>query len=210
MNVLFALPLLLLTADEPRWKLAAEPEGVKVYSRDRDGDVKEMKAIGLIDASPQEVWKIIRDYENYPKAMPYTELAKVVATEGDGKVIWFYSVINAPLVDRRDYVIKLTDESDWKEGKGQLKVSWTAWNEKGDKQVAEKENMVRVKLNDGSWTLEPREDGKKTFATYYVYTDPGGSLPKFIVNKANGTAVPEVFNAIKKGVLADREKAAKK
>ena len=52
------------------------------------------------------------------------------------------------------------------------------------------------------------KDGKKTFATYYVYTVPGGSIPVFIINQANGMAVPKVFDSIKKVVIDKR--AAKK
>ncbi len=213
MNLLLALPLLVLSADkEPAWSLAAEDEGIKIYSRQKEGEsVAQMKAMGVIDATPHEVWKAIRDYPNYPKTMPYTEDSKVLAREEGDKTIWFYSVVNAPLVDRRDYVIKIVDESDWKDGAGFLKVTWTGWNETGtDKAVPEKKGYVRVKINDGYWLLEPRESGKKTFATYYVYTDPGGSLPKWIANKANGTAVPNVFAAIRKVVADDRAKAAKK
>ncbi len=214
MNLLIPLSLLLLTADkepakEPAWSLAAEDEGIKIYSRQKEGEsVAQMKAMGIIDATPQEVWRAIRDYPNYPKTMPYTEDSKVIARENGDKTIWFYSVVNAPLVDRRDYVIKLTDESDWKDGAGYLKVVWTGWNEK-DKGMPEKDGYVRVKINDGYWLLEPRESGKKTFATYYVYTDPGGSLPKWIANKANGTAVPNVFAAIRKVVANERAKAPK-
>ncbi len=217
MNLLLALPLFLLSADkapvkeaaaEPPWALAAEDQGIKIYSRQKEGEsVAQMKAMGIIDATPQEVWKAIRDYPNYPKTMPYTEESKVLAKENGDKVIWFYSVVNAPLVDRRDYVIKLIDESDWKDGAGFLKVAWSTWNEKVNG-VPEKPGYVRVKINDGFWQLEPRDAGKKTFATYFVYTDPGGSLPKWIANKANGTAVPKVFAAIRNVVAEDRAKAA--
>jgi hypothetical protein len=58
--------------------------------------------------------------------------------------------------------------------------------------------VVRVKLNNGYWLLEPREEGKKTFVTYYLYTDPGGSLPKWIADKANKTSVPDVLRAVRK------------
>ncbi len=210
MTSLTLLALSLLAADEPRWTLAAEDDGIKIYSRAREGeDVKEMKAMGLIDATPQEVWKAIRDYPNYTKTMPYTKEAKVMGNEGEGKTIWLYSLLDLPLVDQRDYVIKIVDESDWKEGKGFLKVSWTNWPGP-DKQVPEKKDVVRVKVNDGFWLLEPRDEGKKTFATYFVHTDPGGSIPKWIANKANSTAVPNVFTAIKKVVADDRAAAAKK
>jgi uncharacterized membrane protein len=204
--------MLFLAADqEPSWSLANEDNGIKIYRRQKEGEtVAQMKAMGLMDASPQEVWKAIRDYPNYPKTMPYTEDSKVLASENGDKTIWFYSVVNAPLVDRRDYVIKILDESDWKDGAGFLKVSWTSSTSTDkDKIVPEREGYVRLKINDGYWLLEPREGGKKTFATYYVYTDPGGSIPKFIANKANSTAVPNVFAAIRKVVAEDRAKGKK-
>lgn len=200
------IPLLLLS-DAPRWELAAEPDGVKVYRRNRDGtEVKEMKANGLIDATPKEVWDVVRDLENYPKQMPYTAEAKVLTRSEGDKEILFYSRLNTPMVDERDYLIVLKDESDWKDGKGFMKVSWVAAGKDKDALVPEKKNVVRVRVNDGFWLLEPRENGAKTFATYYVYTDPGGSIPTFIYNMANGTAVPEVFSSIKKTVLAKRKK----
>lgn len=208
MTSLVLIPLLLLSADEPRWKLAAEDDGIKVYGREREGsEVREMRAIGLIDATPQEVWKVLRDLEAYTKTMPYTEEAKVLKkSEGDKETL-FYSCLNTPLVSRRDYIIKLVDESDWKEGKGFLKVTWTAVNDQ-DALKPVKEDIVRVRVNDGYWLLEPREDGKKTFATYYVYTSPGGSIPNWIANKANGIAVPKVFSSIKKAVQDQRAAAA--
>jgi hypothetical protein len=127
--------------------------------------------------------------------MPYTEVSKILAREDDDKVLYVYNVIRAPLVDRRDYAIKVIDESDWKDGQGYLKVSWTAANDRAP-QVAE--GTVRVEINDGYWKLEPRDGGSKTFATYYLYTNPGGSLPKWVVNRANGSAVPDVFQCVRR------------
>lgn len=200
MTSLLLIPLVVLGIDEPRWEFAAEAEGVKVYGRKRgDGDVREMKAIGLIDAPPGEVWKAVRDYDNYPKTMPYVEGGKVLSREGGDKVTLLYSLINTPLVDRRDYIIRLVDESNWQEGKGFMKVTWTVVNDM-DEKVPVPKDVVRVRINEGYWLLEPREEGKKTFATYYVFTSPGGSIPNFIINKANSMAVPAVFTAIKKTV----------
>src|SRR5262245_5567213 len=101
------------------WEEVAKDNGITIYSREFPGsDVREMNAQGTIDARPEEVWKAIRDYPNYTKTMPYTAEAKVLQSEEDGKVIYFYSRLDLPLVDNRDYVIKLLDQSDWNEGKG--------------------------------------------------------------------------------------------
>ncbi len=198
------VPLLFLSADEPKWELSAEESGVKVYGRKKEGgDLREMKAQGIINATPEEVWKPIRELENYKAVMPYTEEAKVLSREKEGKVTYFYSRLNTPLVDRRDYILRLVDESD---GKGTFKVSWKAVNDQDALQPVNKD-VVRVRINDGYWLLEPREDGKKTFVTYYIYTNPGGSIPGWIADRANGTAVPKVFDSIKKAVENERKKA---
>ena len=57
MTALLALPLILLTADkDPPWVLAAEDQGIKIYSRQKEGEaVAQMKAMGLIDATPHAV-----------------------------------------------------------------------------------------------------------------------------------------------------------
>lgn len=199
MTVLTALAMVVLSADPSAgagWKQAARDEGITVLTRQKDGsDVQEVKAIGLIDASPQKVYAIIRDYPNYKKNMPYTSVSDVVGTADDGKTVYFYSVVDAPFVSKRDYTIKTVDESDWKDGKGFLKVSWKPVTDKGP---PVKDGLVRVTVNEGFWLLEPRDNGTKTFATYYLYTHPGGSLPTWIVNKANSSAVPDVFKAIRK------------
>jgi hypothetical protein len=197
--LIYALPVLLLLnagAEEPKWEASTQDDGLTILSREKPGTgVHEMKASGFIDAPPMAVWKALRDYAHYTETMPYTEKAEIIAREPNDKVIWFHSVINAPFVSRRDYVIKITDETDYKDPKGIMKVSWT---NSTDKTIPPVEGVVRVTINDGYWILQPMNGGKTTYATYYVYTDPGGSLPKWVVNKANSKAVPDVFNAVRK------------
>lgn len=199
MNVLPALLAFALLAPPDSgegWVKAAETDGITVFTRDKPGsEVKEMKALGTIDAPPDAVWKVLRDYPKYKERMPYTEVASVVATEDGGKVTYFYSKISAPFVSKRDYTLKIVDESDWKDGKGFLKSSWVIAADKGPPPT---DGVVRLKINDGFWRLEPIDGGKRTQATYYLFTDPGGSVPKFLVNQANSGAVPDVFRAIRK------------
>lgn len=192
-----ALTMLLglgLTAEEAKWEQKARSDGVTVWSRAREGtDVKELKAIGLVEAPPKVVMRILADYVRYREIMPYTDESKVVATEEGGRVVHFYSLVNAPFVSKRDYTLRIVDESDWKDGKGYLKTRWSV-SEKGP---APREDTVRVKTNDGSWTLEAIDGGTRTRATYWLFTDPGGSLPTWVINKANSSAIPDVFAALR-------------
>jgi len=185
-------------AEEPKWELKAENKGVKVHVRPRAGsDIRELKSIGEIDSPPPAVFRVLTDFARYKETMPYTDESTILSTEeADGKIkAWlFYSVVNAPLVSKRDYTIRVADESDWKDGKGFMKTHWAL----SDKGPIPKKGIVRTPTNDGSWLLEPIDDGKKTRATYLLFTDPGGSLPIWIANKANSGAIPDIFVALRK------------
>jgi hypothetical protein len=202
MTSFLLLPLLMLTADEPKWDLAKDDDGVKIYARKKEGsDIREMKAIGAIDGPPKLVWDLLHDYDNYKSTMPYTVVSRVIGREGDS-VVFFYTQLSLPLVSDRDYILKLVDEVD---PKGTMKVGWTAVNDR-DKEVPVPKDVVRVRVNDGFWLLEPQNEGKSTMATYYIYTSPGGAVPNWIANNGNSIAVPKVFAALKKHVKAKQEK----
>ena len=179
---------------EDGWEEKANAKGVLVYSRDRQGSsIKALRAVGTIDAPPQAVMRVLADYGRYAETMPYTEKSEVLGRESDGSVI-FYTVIDPPIVSRRDYALRIYDESDWKDGRGYLRSRWTI----SDKGPAPQDGYVRVPVNDGSWTLAPRHGGTKTYAIYDLFTDPGGSLTTFIINKANRSTIPDLFEVLRK------------
>ncbi len=187
-----------LDAAEAAWEVKAQTKGVTVQTRARQGSgIRELKSVGEIDAPPPSVLRVLIDLERYREIMPYTEESRVVATEErDGTVrVWhFYTVINAPLVSRRDYTIRVEDESDWRDGDGFLKTRWTL----SDRGPAPRDGIVHVKVNDGSWLLEPLDGGRRTRATYTLFTDPGGAIPAWLANKANSSAIPDIFVALRK------------
>src|SRR5258708_39943417 len=57
------------------------------------------------------------------------------------------------------------------------------------------------RLDEGSWKLEPTEDGRKTTVIYDLFTDGGGGLPAFVINMANRQSVNDLFQAIRKQVI---------
>ncbi len=203
MTILSLLPVAILLADPSGapaqgegWTRASEGEGVTVYTRPKKGsDLSEVLAVGLVDASPRAVYDMVRDFASYTKTMPYIEASELLATEEEGRVLYAYNRLAPPLVDKRDYILKFVDESDWQEGKGYLKLTWTAVEGRGPAPV---EGIVRVRTNVGYWKLEPRDGGKRTLVSYYVFTDPAGAVPRFLVNMANTSAIPDLFKAVKR------------
>jgi len=183
----------LLTTGGSGWELQNETDGVKVYTRSKaDSEVREVQAQATIEGPAARVYKVLNDLDNYKDFMPYTRESKVVGREG--KATFFYSCIAAPIVANRDYTLRMTDQSNMDPTSGFYKISWDAANDKGP---ALKDGTVRIDVNKGHWLLEPTEDGKTT-ATYYVYTNPGGAIPTWLINKANKDSVPDIFRAIRK------------
>jgi ribosome-associated toxin RatA of RatAB toxin-antitoxin module len=161
-----------------------------VWVREKPGsDVREVRAVGEIDAPPEKVYDVITDFEHYAEFMPYLEDGKVISRTQDEVVTW--AIMNAPMVSRRDWVVRVKLDPAKKAG-----TTWTVATE-GPPPT---DKAVRLKINDGSWKLEALDGGKRTRATYYLYTDPGGSIPTWIANKANTMALPDLFEAIRKRV----------
>lgn len=182
---------------EEEWKQASQSETLTIWQRDvPGGKVKELKAAGKINSSPATVFAVIRDFDHYADIMPYTtKETKVLETSADGQQVWYYTVVDAPIVSKRDHTLKVTVEKA--DAQGVIHVSWVSAND-FPKAPPPRDGYVRLNNTKGSWELKPADDGKSTFVTYYVFTDPGGSLPKFVINKANTEAVPKVFEALRK------------
>ena len=126
--------------------------------------------------------------------MPYTGEARVLSRETNSMVV--YERLVMPLVSDRDFAIRMHNETRCSaDGSTSYVTRWQCANEFAP---PKKRGVIRVKTNEGSWTLEPVEDGRFTRVTYWVYTDPGGKIPVSILNSANTSAIPKVFAAVEK------------
>lgn len=180
------------------WQRVDEKEGVTLYSRARVGSgVKEFKGTGIIDAPPQAVEKVLEDVADYSTFMPYVTEARVILQDGDSTVT--YQRLDVPFVANRDYTVRV--EHGTAKGAGGVVIYRDTWQTDNDAGPPERHGLVRVKLNEGNWLLEPvGPSGETTQATYQIYTDSGGALPAFLANRASQTAIPKLFDAIRKQV----------
>jgi hypothetical protein len=177
------------------WKLAADAKDVIIYSRPHgDSNLKEFKAIGSIDASTCAVHAVIDDFENYPKFMPYTLECRLIKREGDSVI--GYQRLSPKICEDRDYTLRVSKKSIPGPNGLTYLSQWATANEMGP---AEQKGVVRVRVCNGTWLLEP--DGTtKTRATYSIYSDTGGVIPAFIANHASLTAIKKLYAAIRKQV----------
>jgi ribosome-associated toxin RatA of RatAB toxin-antitoxin module len=198
-----------LMAAEPEatpgeWKLISTSDNVAIYRRSRPGPGHyESKAIGEIAASTAIVHAVIDDADAYSRFMPYMVECRILKREGDS--VLAYQRISAPLVSDRDYTLRVRTTSKTVEGGTSYLSHWETDNALGP---VEKRGVVRVKLCEGGWLLEP-VGPNTTRATYSVYTDSGGVIPAFIKNTGSQIAIRKIFAAISKQMQDPKYRAAK-
>jgi hypothetical protein len=175
------------------WKFVSNKDGVALYRRERTRSY-ESKAVGEIAASTDLAHAVLDDVESYASFMPYTAECRVLKRENDSVIT--YQRISAPMVSDRDYTLRVRNSSKKVEDGTSYLSQWNADNALGP---PEKRGVIRVVLCDGSWLLEPLGPNT-TRATYMIYTDSGGWIPKFIKESGSQVGIRKLFAAIRKQV----------
>ena len=182
------------------WTEAYRTDELVIFTKDVEAG-RRIVAIAEVDAPPEIVFNVITDFDHYPDFMPYVKESRVLSRMGDSDVVT-YARIALQFVSERDYPLKVKMTRGIPTNGGVFKVEWTARPEA----QPEIEGVVRVRLNEGSWLVEPLQDGKRTRLTYTLLTNPGGLIPVFVVNMSNTIAIPELFKAVMKR-SAEKESA---
>jgi len=157
---------------------------VVITSEDVPGRwVPHVHATALLKAPPEKVWAIVSDCAHYKDNLPRVNESEEIFREGP--ITRCRETIDMPFPFSN---LKLESEAVSTVEPGRRWVR--AWHlREGD-----------FNVNKGSWTLEPRDDGKATLATYEVLSEPKMRLPTFIVKIAQQKTLPEMFDRIRKKV----------
>lgn len=156
--------------------------------------IREVWAEGDLNASVHDLEEAILDAEAYPRFMPYVKESRYLdKPEEDGSRL-VYTRLDLPVVAARDYVIKvLVEKRTQPDGTGTFSNRWFAVPDK----VPVKPNVVRLKLNEGSWEVTPKGEGR-AHVIYRFAVDPGGWVPAFIADMGNKTGVMDTFRALER------------
>jgi hypothetical protein len=155
-------------------------------------DLKEAHGWGIIAAPVSRVLEVLEAVENYPVLMPLTKVARLIERQGESA--WYYMVIEPPVVARRDYCIRMfvTHLPG-----GAARSDWVNAPERCPPPA---HGILRLQQNRGSWELTPTADGAATWVHYTSYTEPGGHLPAWIVNRVTEHEIAGTFAAVRKAV----------
>lgn len=128
-----------------------------------------------IDVPIDRVYALLVDVPSYPGFVPAQTRAEVLeASEGRWRVRFQLSVAR-----KLDYILDLTGESP-------ERLSWT---------LVEGDMMEK---NDGGWTLESIDDGRRTRATYELAVELKGFVPRSVTQGLIEKTLPLTLEAFKK------------
>ena len=187
-----ALLVLLLVAlpavADDGWQRVDEEHGIVVDARDVPGSsLHEVRASIHSDLPPATIAAVIWRYEEHDRFVPRLAHAEVVREVGpDERVV--YEQLALPLLKDRDVVLRARREIA---ADGTIDIRTTAIDGEGPPATS---RFVRVQTNEGHWHLAPAAGG--TDVVYDIRTDVGGSVPAWIVNRAQREAVPDLVKAM--------------
>jgi len=141
-----------------------------------------VRAFGIVDGTPEEVWPVVRDCQHFKAFMPRTLESRLISRTGKTAVCFFKIDMPFPFDDLASSV--LSTETRLKDGS--FKRSWSLI--KGS-----------YRRNNGAWEVKPWQDGK-ALLIYFIDIDPNVKIPDFIIRKAQTGKLPEVFQAVQQRV----------
>lgn len=179
------------------WVQVSKDGSLAIFTRSRSGcPIKEIRAVGSIDAPNWVVRNVIEWVEDYPSFMPYTTKTEII--ERKLHEIIGYFRLDPPFIGARDVTVSVSSRAEKHEdGTVSYHIRWEPVTSLGP---TPSPGVIRITLDQGSWHLDSCDGGRRTIATYTVLTDAGGGLPSFVINFANRQGVENLFSAIRKQV----------
>ena len=161
-----------------------------------------LDATVLLDARPVALRHIITHLCEHKDQMENLSYCRVF--EAQGRQSWSYAVVDLPVLNPRDYVIRSTVEQELAaDGTGTYKSCWDVAPDKGP---PPRKGFVRLQLNQGCWVLNPSHGGKKTSLIYQVRLNPGGVVPGWAAGYVARRTLPDYMALLER--LAQAQEAA--
>jgi len=175
-TLLFTTLSILAQDSNDGWKLSKSKDGIKVYTRIPEGSkFKEYLAETTVQASPEQLVKVLKDVDHYTDWMAHIKSARLIKEDGKDE-FYVYSEISVPWpFNNRDEVTKTVVSKDESSGTYNIFIVMIP------DMLPENKGVVRMPEGKGKWVIEPVKDGMTQIVNQFI-GDPGGSIPSWVVN----------------------------
>lgn len=172
---------------QPSWELKKDEDNIQVFVKKVEGSSHHaFRGKMTLQTTINTIVAAITDVKSFPSWMPNTIETRVLESK-EGKVSIYYLAADAPWpVKDRDGIYQFTYHQEEATEKTTIGVKCLP------DYLPEKEGRLRIRKSEGFWLLEPLSSDSVA-VTYELYTEPGGSVPAWLVNSS---AVNQPFKTL--------------
>lgn len=183
------------------WHLKSDKDAVKVYYR-KTSDIHEIKLVTSMKTSLSGIIQMFSEIENYP-VWGYKVVESHLVRRISNMEQYYYTRLDFPWpLSDRDIVMHTVLSQD-PATRTVTATSYAAPDEK-----PEVKDVVRIRNAHTKWTLVPGPGGW-LYIEYYIYSNPGGNLPDWLINMAIDAGPRETVKNIRKLLQQPRYQTVK-
>ena len=158
------------------WELKKSENGIQVFLRNtKNSAAKSFKGVMTVDGRLSSIVAVLEDIDSYPRWLFSCKSAKTLQQRSDTAVV-NYIVTDMPWpVADRDSIVGASRSQNKSSKLIEIKLLAEP------KLIPEVAGKVRIETMQGRWLLRPAGPGKIN-VIYEMTVDPGGNVPKWIVN----------------------------
>lgn len=173
---------------------AALESGDVLVDVDANGRIVEGLVMGVVEATPDEVWDVVSDFGGQDQWIPDVYDTAVIRTDGDAQIVSGNTDAPFPISDRVWQIRMVAEESSI----GGVDSHVARWTEVPD--------VGNMPSNQGYWIVQPFEGSTdRTLVVYHVRVDSGIPVPDAIESSATRRMFPGFIHNLRERVQRRRQ-----
>lgn len=169
------------------WHSTKKSNGIEVFLRNtKNSPLKAFKGVVTVNSKLSSIMAVLDDTDGYPKWLFNCKSAKTINKSSNSITNHIVTKMPWP-VKNRDTVLFNSTAQDSVSKNIEIKIMAKP------RLLPNKAGVVRIENMQGRWLLRPVAAGKVNII-YEMNVDPGGSIPKWLVNSLT---VDHPFNTLK-------------
>ncbi len=175
------------------WKLSKSEDNIQLWIKNVDGsDLKQFKLQTTFKKELKYVYRLMRDVENMHLWYDKVQSVKLLKKISDNEAIYMLGYdLPFPFEDR---VSTVKGRINFDEKTGTIFVNTEYFP---SEIPADKKNMALITKIKSSWEISEGKKGE-VFITHTGYMDPGGNVPKWLVNEGLSTGPLKTIKSMKR------------
>lgn len=170
-------------------ELKLNKDSIQVFTCDPENSkYKVIQAKFYLKASQRQLKAMLLDIGHLAEWQDQTVSAKLLNKVSENEII-YHTEVKAPLVDNRDFVIRLTIQQI---NAHEMKVTLVSIPD----YIPKQKNVVRVPMSKAVWVAKEVKPGRLQI-NYLLEIDLGGTLPTWVINSLSHKAPYQTFMSMK-------------